>query len=329
MIITNDINMNSQETFLKAIRKQVPQSKSINDELATVLNISYDAAHRRVSGKSKFSIEETVQLANYYNLSLDNLFFENGKVIIEKTIEISSQKDMLLYFKKSAEQIQKLTNHSEATLYYSAKDIPLFYFMDGTILSKFKAYVWLKFLNPNFSELPFEKFVIDESFTEHSQKLKVAYENARVHEIWNDTTINSSLQQILYFYEAGLVSFKTANVLYKDLKRILSLIKEKSNKPNANYAIYYNELILLNNNLLFETNEKLTLFVPYTLLGYFITDNEESCKNVHQFFNQQIINSIPLNQSGIREQNLFFNKAIRKIDFYIEKLNNQVAMSFP
>jgi hypothetical protein len=70
------------------------------------------------------------------------------------------------------------------------------------------------------------------------------------------------------------------------------------------------------------------MFVPYTLLGYFITNNEDSCKNVHTFFNQQIENSKLLNQSGLRDQNQFFNKAFRKIDYYTEKLNNQVDLQF-
>jgi hypothetical protein len=247
---------------------------------------------------------------------------------VEKTIEIKSLKDMLSYFKKSAERIEQLTTISKPTLYYSAKDIPLFYFMDNTIISKFKAYVWLTLLNSEQINVSFENFVVDESFMEHTQKLKKIYENAIVKEVWNDTTINSSLQQILYFYESGLLSFKSATALYLDLKRILKLIKDKSNQPNSNYSIYYNELILLNNNMLIETNEKLTMFIPYTLLGYFITDNKESCLNVHQFFNQQIINSKPLNQSGIKDQNLFFNRANRKIDYYLEQLNNQVDLLF-
>jgi hypothetical protein len=318
--------MNNQDSLLKAIRNQLNGKNSINDEIAAVLNISYDAAHRRVSGKSKFSIEETVLLANYYNISLDALFSNKENVIIEKTIEITSLRDMLLYFKKSAIQIAGLTDSPDSVLYYSAKDIPLFYFMDGTILSKFKAYVWLAFLNQKKQNISFENFVIDEAFLEHMLKLKSIYENVTVKEIWNDTTINSSLQQILYFYEAGLLSFKSAVALYKDLKRILNVIQEKCNIPN--FSIYYNEIILLNNNVLIETNKKLTMFVPYTLLGYFITNDEESCKNVHTFFEQQIDNSKLLNQSGIRDQNQFFNKAFRKIDYYMEKLNNQVDLQF-
>ncbi|MGC4040389.1 MAG: helix-turn-helix transcriptional regulator [Flavobacterium sp.] len=318
--------MNNQDLLLKAIRKEMGVRNSINDEIAAVLNISYDAAHRRVSGKSKFSIEEAVLLANHYNISLDALFANKDNVIVEKTVEIASLKDMLEYFRKSANNIAELTKAPDSVLYYSAKDIPLFYFMDGTILSKFKAYVWLAFLNQKQQTVSFENFVIDESFLEHMQKSKTVYEKIAVKEVWNDTTINSSLQQILYFYEAGLLSFKSAVALYNDLKRILNLIKEKCKNPN--FSIYYNEIILLNNNMMIETSEKLTMFIPYTLLGYFITDDEESCKNVHKFFSQQIDNSKPLNLSGIRDQNQFFNRALRKIDYYMEKLNNQVDLQF-
>ena len=69
--------MQNQELLLAQIRKHQSQKESINDEIAAVLNISYDAAHRRVSGKSKFSIDETVTLATHYNISLDNLFLKN------------------------------------------------------------------------------------------------------------------------------------------------------------------------------------------------------------------------------------------------------------
>lgn len=320
--------MNSQEILLKQIRKQLSEKDSLNEEIASILSISYDAAHRRVSGKSKFSIDETIQLANHFKISLDALFSKKENVIVEKTLEVSNLAEMQLYFKNSAEKIDVLTKDSNTVLYYSAKDIPLFYFMDATILSKFKAYVWLNLINTEASKVSFEKFTITESFLESMSKLKSSYEKIEVNEIWNDTTINSSLQQILYFYDAGLLSFESANLLFEDLKRILKTIKEKSNQPKSKFQIYYNELVMLNNNLLFTNDTKQTLFVPYTLLGYFITENKESCNNVNQWFEQQIANSKPLNLSGIREQNLFFNKAIRKIDYYMQQLNNQVDLMF-
>ena len=84
---------------------------SINEEIASILNISYDAAHRRVSGKSKFSIDETVALAHHFNFSLDEIFFKQDKIIVEKTIDIQSQKDFWSYFAQFANTIEKLTFH--------------------------------------------------------------------------------------------------------------------------------------------------------------------------------------------------------------------------
>lgn len=155
-------------------------------------------------------------------------------------------------------------------------------------------------------------------------KLKKAYEKVKIKEVWNDTTINSSLQQILYFYQAGLLNYNSANSLLNELKNILEIIKQKCNNPNSKFSLYHNELILLNNNVLFETNNRLTLFVPYTLLGYFITKDKESCENVENFFKQQIKNSIPLNSTGIREQNQFFNKMNRKIDYFSSQIKNEM-----
>lgn len=319
--------MNFQEQVLKAIRKQLDPSQSINDELSNILNISYDAAHRRVSLKSKFTINETMLLAQHFHISLDNLCSDSKQVIVEKTNEIKSLKDMMHYFKDAAERIEKIADPS-TTLYYSAKDIPLFYFMDGTLLSKFKLYVWLQMLNPDLSETQFEKFIINEAFMEHIQKLKTMYHKANIKEVWNDTTINSSLQQIIYFYEAGMISYQSANALLKDLKKIISDLKKNASQSNSNFAIYYNELIMLNNNMLIETDTKIMMFVPYTLLGYFITEDKSSCENALNFFNQQIKNSKPLNQSGIKELNLFIQKMNRKIDYYSELLNKQMDIYY-
>jgi hypothetical protein len=80
--------------------------------------------------------------------------------------------------------------------------------------------------------------------------------------------------------------------------------------------------------MIIETNTQITMFVPYTLLGYFITEDKNSCKNALDFFNQQITNSKPLNQSGIKDLNLFFNKMNRKIDHYTTLLNKQIDVFY-
>jgi hypothetical protein len=320
--------MDNQDKLLKAIRQKLEKSASLIEEIAAVLNISYDAAHRRVSQKSKFSIEETISVCRHYSLSMDMLFTDSTKVIIEKTAEISSMAGMEAYFRHSAENISSFLNYPGAKMYYSAKDIPLFYTIGGTLLSKFKLYVWLNLLSGTQNQDTFENFTVDQSLLEHSQKLKAVYENVEVNEIWNDTTINSNLQQIYYFFQSGLLTLANAQLLCADLKKILQSAEDRCCNEGSNFNLYYNELLILNNNVLLSAPEKQSLFVPYTMLGYFITSDADTCSNALDFFKRQVKSSKSLNQSGTRDRKLFFNRAHQKIDFYLQKMQNEVEISF-
>jgi hypothetical protein len=312
--------MDNQAILLGKIRKQLDKNSSLIEEIASVLEISYDASHRRVSAKSKFSIDETVKLCQHFSISMDKIFGgKENQVIAEKTKEIHSLEDLATYFKQSASNLKHYVSNSK--MYYSAKDIPLFYTIGGTLLSKFKLYVWLNLLIESENQESFEKFTLDQSLLEYSSQLQNVYENSEVHEIWNDTTINSTLQQILYFFESGLLSHQNAIVLYEDLKKLLQKAEEKSSKNSSNYHLYYNELLILNNNVLMSKPEKKSLFIPYTMLGYFITEDISTCDNASEYFIHQIKNSKSLNLSGTRDRKLFFNKANQKVDFYLQKIN--------
>ncbi|MDQ7959725.1 hypothetical protein [Flavobacterium lindanitolerans] len=312
--------MDSQTILLGNIRKCLHKNSSLIEEIAAVLQISYDASHRRVSSKSKFSIEETVKLCQHFSISMDKIFGgKENQVIAEKTKEIRSSEDLALYFKQSAQNLKSYATDSK--MYYSSKDIPLFYTIGGTLLSKFKLYVWLNLLMGIENQENFEKFVLDQSLLAYSSQLQSVYENTKVHEIWNDTTINSTLQQILYFFESGLLSHANAMLLYEDVKKILQKAEEKSSKNTSGYHLYYNELLILNNNVLLSNPDKKSLFIPYTMLGYFITEDESTCRNASEYFLHQIKNSKSLNLSGTRDRKIFFGKGHQKIDFYLQKIN--------
>lgn len=320
--------MDNQEKLLKAIRQKLGRQDSLIDEIATVLSISYDAAHRRVSQKSKFSIEEAIALCRHYTLSMDALFANGTKVIVEKTAEIRTMADMEAYFKQSAENISAFLTYPDAKMYYSAKDIPLFYTIGGTLLSKFKLYVWLNLLAGTQNQQRFESFTVNQSLLEHSTKLKAVYDGVEVHEIWNDTTINSTLQQVYYFFQSGLLTLANAVLLCADLKAILQTAEERCCNGGSRFYLYYNELLILNNNVLLSSPQQQSLFVPYTMLGYFITSDATTCGNANDFFKHQVKNSKSLNESGTRDRKLFFNKAHQKIDFYLQRMQSEADPGF-
>ena len=310
-----------QEKFLQLIRKKIGPSISLIEQLSQVLDISYDAAHRRASNKSKLSLEETAILARHYGISLDNLFQKEKYVLVNKTKEINSFEDLSNYLSQSFYHLSTYKNDKTTEIYYSAKDIPLFYTLGSDVLSQFKRFVWMQILNPNLL-MPFKDFQFKAQLLESSQNLLQFYDNTTKHEIWNDTTINSTLQQILYFYDSNLLTTEEALAICDQVEKLIFTLESQCNMQNDGLKIYQHDLLILNNNVLVCNQKKKTLFVPYTMLGYFITNDEETCNHSHNFFQHQLKNSKLLNTAGTRDKKLFFNKMYKKIKYYKDKLND-------
>ena len=314
--------MKHQEILLARIRNLMPKNISLNDEIAKILDISYDAAHRRVSMKSKFSIEETITLCKYYSISMDTLFGDKNYLLVEKTKKIETLSDFKDYFRKTNEVLSHMDTQ-ETTIYYAAKDIPMNYTVSGTLFSKFKFFIWFTLLNKKQSS-SFEKFTFEESVLNENNNLKTFFENTKRIEIWNDTTINSSLQQVNYFFEAGLLNYNNALLILKDIAEIINSIEKKCELDTLNFQLFYNELLILNNSVLFTSKEKSAFFLPYNALGYYVTSDLKTCKEQEQYITNQISNSKSLNQSGKKDRKIFFNKMHQKIEFHKQKIENYI-----
>lgn len=314
--------MNYQEILIKQIRQKIGNENSINEAIAKSLDISYDAAHRRISMKSKFSIEETILLCQEFGISMDNLFCKNDNIIIQKTKSIKTQIDFKDYFEKS-KILLKDFDPTETTMYYAAKDIPMNYTVAGTLFSKFKFFIWFNLLT-NKNSASFEEFIFETSIINDTSGLKHFFEKSKRIEIWNDTTINSSLQQIFYFFESGLLNFSDAILLLNDLVDIINNLEQKCQTNTPEFQLYHNELLILNNSVLFVSKNKIKFFLPYNALGYYVVSDIETCLEQKEYIANQLSSSKSLNQSGKKDQKIFFNKMHQKIEYYRSKIENYI-----
>jgi hypothetical protein len=301
-----------QELLLKEIRNKIG-NQSLNDELANVLNISYDAAHRRTSLKSKFSLEESLQLAKYYNISLDKFNESESQIIAKKTKPIRTVTDLLNYFEDALLLLQDFKINPETEVYYSAKDIPFFYTISDSVLSRFKLFVWMNLLNEKDFMQPFDDFKLDK-YSDKSENLKNLYENLNVTEIWNNTTISSILNQISFYTEIKILSLETAKIILEELENLIKNIEKKAENENKKFHIYAHDILILNNSILFKNQEKSSLFVPFNMFGYMMTDDKNTCEDALNFFQHQIKNSTSLSFSGQRDRKKFFNSMLERIE---------------
>lgn len=306
-----------QELLLKEIRKKIGD-KSLNDEIANILNISYDASHRRTSLKAKFSFEEALELARYYQISLNQFISSDQQIIVQKTSVVNETEDLQSFFQNNLSIFENLPLSDEMTIYYSAKDIPFFYTLSDTLLSRFKIYVWMNLLNAKQVFIPFLQFS-PPYFESNTQELKKKYEAQNIVELWNDRTISSILQQILFYYETGLLQKNEAEIILKELKELIEYIEQKT-ENNPKFQLYENELMHLSNDIFFHHPQQSLFALPANMFGYILINDAKTCLETRNYFEHQIKNSKSLNTSGNRDRKIFFNKMYQQIEHLKQKL---------
>lgn len=306
-----------QELLLRQIRRKIGD-RSLNDEIANILNISYDAAHRRTSMKAKFSFEEALELARYYRISLDQFLTSDHRILVQKTTAVTETGDLQLFFRHNLSVFENLPLSDEMTIYYSAKDIPFFYTLSDTLLSRFKIYVWMNLLNEKQVFIPFLKFAPPD-FEPDTQKLKKKYEEQKVVELWNDRTVSSILQQILFYSETGLLKKNEARIILQELTELIEYIEGKT-ENNPKFQLYENELMHLSNDIFFHHPQQSLFAIPTNMFGYILIDDEKTCRETQNYFEHQIKNSKSMNTSGNRDRKIFFNKMYEQIENLGEKL---------
>jgi hypothetical protein len=302
-----------QERLLKEIRRRIGD-KSLNDEIANILSISYDAAHRRTSLKAKFSFEEALELAKYYQISLDQFMTSDHQILVQKTSAVTETEDLQSFFQNNLSVFENLPLSDEMTIYYSAKDIPFFYTLSDTLLSRFKIYVWMNLLNAKQVFIPFLQFS-----PPNTKELRKKYEEQNVIELWNDMTASSILQQISFYYDTRLLQKNEAQVILDELKELIEYIEQKT-ESNPKFHLYENELMHLSNDIFFHHPQQSLFALPTNMFGYILINDAKTCSETKNYFEHQIKNSKSLNTSGNRDRKIFFNKIYEQIENLKQKL---------
>jgi hypothetical protein len=306
-----------QELLLKEIRRKIG-TQSLNDEIANILNISYDAAHRRTSLKAKFSFEEALELAKYYQISLNQFITSDRQLVVQKTTVVDKTEDLQSFFQNNLSIFENLPLSDEMTVYYSAKDIPFFYTLSDTLLSRFKIYVWMNLLNAKQVFIPFLQFS-PPYFESNTQELRKKYEDQNVVELWNDRTISSILQQILFYFETGLLQKNEAGIILKELEELIKYVEQKT-ESNLKFHLYENELMHLSNDIYFHHPQQSLFAIPINMFGYILINDAKTCSETRNYFEHQIKNSKSLNTSGNRDRKIFFNKMYNQIESLKQKM---------
>lgn len=322
-----------QEQFIQYLKEKSQNNTSFVEEIASVLDIGYDAAYRRINLKTIISLEESVKLAKHYKLSLNKLFEvgNQNSIVAELSPPIHNKEGLELWLKQSYNSVYPLTKLKSASIIYSAKDIPLFHTLKDSYLSRYKIYVWLKDVDPEISKnkISFDQFIKDipSSLLENAFKLGEVYKDINITEIWNNTTINGTLQQVLYYFEAGVLSKELALLICNDIEDVIRLIEKQAiqqclfgSKNKAIYNLYINDIHTMSNTIMVNTPYQKVFFTPFTVISYFKIEHQPTCELMYEFFEKQMSISKLLVNAGEKDRSLFFNRMHQKINRLRERI---------
>ncbi len=330
-----------QEQFIKYLKAKTQDNTSFVEEIASVLDIGYDAAYRRVNNKTNLSLEETVILARHYKISLNKLFEVGNQntIITEISPRIVDEIGLEDFFNTSIKNLAPLTKLKSASIIYSAKDIPIFYTLKDSYLTRYKMYVWLKDVDVNMSKnkVSFDEFIktIPDSLMQNAITLGETYNYISIKEIWNDITIVGSLQQILYYFNSGLLSKELALLICDDMEDVVNHVEKQTiqqsildSKNKATYHLYKNDLHTMNNTIFVKTPFQKVFFQPFMVLTYFMVEHQPTCELMYEFLRKQMANSKLLANAGERDRTLFFTQMLLKINKARERINIGVELSY-
>ena len=322
-----------QEQFIKYLKTKVQDNTSFVEEIASVLDIGYDAAYRRVNLKTSLSLEESVKLAKYYKISLNKLFEVGSKstILADLSPPIHNKQGLEMCLKQSYNSVFPLTKLKSSSIIYSAKDIPLFHTLKDSYLSRYKIYVWLKDVDPEMirNKVSFDNFIknISESLLENAFKLGEVYKDINITEIWNNTTINGTLQQVLYYFEAGMLSKELALLICTDIEDVIRHVEKQAiqqsligSQNKAIYNLYINDIHTMSNTIMVKTPYQKVFFTPFTVISYFKIEHQPTCELMFEFFEKQMSISKLLVNAGEKDRSLFFNRMHQKINRLRERI---------
>jgi hypothetical protein len=324
-----------QSQFITYLKIKSHSNSSFVDEIATVLDIGYDAAYRRVNLKTNLTLEEGIKLAKYYKVSLNKLFEvgNTNTILSELSPPIHNKEGLERWLNESYNSVFPLTKLKNSSVIYSAKDIPLFHTLKDSYLSRYKIYVWLKDVDTSITKqkLSFDDFIktIPDSLLESAFKLGEVYKDINITEIWNNTTINGSLQQVFYYFEAGLLSKELAILICNDIEDVIRHVEEQAiqqsligSKTKAKYELYVNDIHTMSNTIMVKTPTQKVFFTPFTVISYFKIEHQQTCDLMFDFFEKQMSISKLLVNAGEKDRSLFFNRMHQKIN----KLRSRIQL---
>lgn len=328
---------NIQQSFFQKIKESTPHHLSFVDEVASLLNISNDSVYRRIRGEKVISLEEVQVLCAHYKISLDKILNLPSDSFIFTGLLGDETEDNFRHWLANVHQVfQLLNSFKEKHLTVLMKDIPPFVHFQIPELALFKCYFWMKSIL-HYDSLKNVKFDLEDEVLKQylpiTNQIIQLYYTIPMTEIWNVESLNSSIRQIKFYHEAGMIKdIATTKMLLEKLEILINHLEQQAEsglkfeigkRPVATspvYRMYVNELILGDNTYLAQLGEKSIVFLNHSVLYFVGTSDEKFTAAMVNNLKNLERKSTMISSTSEKERTMFFNTLRKEIRVTIDRL---------
>ena len=313
------------------IQKTLQHNLNLINVVSELLNVSYDAAARRVRGDKSIDFEEAVLLCNHFNISLDSL----AKATDEKTIQcqytpINLSDDLngyIAYLQELSNSIESVRMAPDGEIIFTAVDIPIYNYSAFQELTFFKLFAWCKSVNNcvgNYDD--FVKRLDSKRLSNFYDKIVKNYLLCPSTEIWSDATIDQILKLLFHHYEMGHLGNEDFPLLIcEQLWELLNTYyqwTEKGIKGSSETPIrfYVSDIDLNNTYVLSRKNGTINCDLKLFTINHFDIFDQRFCHEMENWLHTAIQRSTFITGTAEKQRYKFFYGQRQKVSYMVDKI---------
>jgi hypothetical protein len=324
-------------SILNRVKSKLNPGEKLVDVLIKDLNISTDAAYRRLRGDVPLTLYEAKLLSVKYNISLDDVDFKlKGKVTFNYNPIDSININFESYLTNLRDNLRVIKSLKNPHIYASINDTPIFQLFNFPHLTRFKFFFWAH----SYLQIPaykFQKFgynKIDKKVLQIGIEAHNIYNSIPSTEIYCSEALRGTLRQIEFYVEADMFEDPTyAFRLLDNLEELSDHMKNQAkighkfafgNEPNLSensiLNVYYNPNYLPDNTYYVLHNKGSITYITHNIMNVIATTDLQYNKESKFILDRLIANSTLISETSVRERNRFFADLKHTIELFRKRI---------
>ena len=236
------------DNFLKALEERYPRKADLTNALMDILPLEKESIYRRLRKDVYFSAEETMKIAEAWNISLDNVIRISPNKTRPFHFNMIEYVDPQVCDYKLLEnynrELERIAQDPEGKMVEVLNALPRGLYCRSELLTRFVTMKWLYKYGAPEEIVPFSEIHVPERMRALDlEYVRLVHNIPELHAIHDKRFIEHFIDDILYFRLIGMVTEDEAALLRDELLTLLDYIEDVTIKGHfpttGNKLLFY------------------------------------------------------------------------------------------